>query len=408
MEMKRLIYLDNAATTPIDMRVLEKMLPYFGGEYGNPSSVYEIGRKSKHIIERARQGVAEIIGAKSSEIIFTGSGTESDNLAILGIARDNKKHGNHILISSIEHKAVLDSAKQLEKEGFVLEYIPVDEYGIVNVDEVMKMITDKTILVSVMYANNEIGTIQPIVELGNRINKTKSQMPIANGCPYFHTDACQAAGQLPINVQTLGVDLMTINASKIYGPKGIGVLYKKENINIEPIIFGGGQEQGLRSGTESVPLIVGMCESLRMVEEKRVKEFERLTALRDYLIKILREYINDIVLNGHPINRLPNNVHISIPSIEGESIVLMLDEIGIQVSTGSACSSHDLEVSHVLHAINLQHSRESADSKSNLVHGSIRISLGKDTTKEDLDYFVNELSGIVKRLKSMSSLTINL
>ncbi len=428
METKRSVYLDHAATTPIDIGVLEKILPYFGNEYGNPSSMYESGRKSRRVIENARQGIAELIGANSNEIIFTGSGTESDNLAVLGVTRANKEYGNHILISSIEHKAVLESAKRLEKEGFDVEYIPVDKYGIVDVDEIMNMITDKTILISVMYANNEIGSIQPVQELGRRIRELKSrkskveskensrsEFPASpneerrtTNFPLLHTDACQAVGQLPVDVRMLGVDLMTCNASKIYGPKGVGVLYKKDTITIEPIIVGGGQEGGLRSGTESVPLIFGMYESLTMIEKNREVESVRLTSLRDYTLRKLQENIPDIVINGHPTNRLPNNIHISIPSIEGESIVLMLDERGIQVSTGSACSSHDLEVSHVLKAIYLRPSRELASSDQNLMHGSIRMTLGKDTTKSDIDYCLQELSAIVVRLKSMSPLTMNL
>ncbi len=428
MESKRHIYLDNAATTPIDKEVLVKMLPYFGDEYGNPSSIYETGRKSASVIQSARKGVAEILGAKESEIIFTGSGTEGDNLAILGCARANKQYGNHILISSIEHKAVLEPAKQLEKEGFVVEYIPVDKHGIVDVDEIMKMITDKTILISVMYANNEIGSIQPIAKIGTFLQELRSKKQEARieensrsefsstityhlpptTFPIFHTDACQAVGQLSINVQTLGVGLMTLNAGKIYGPKGVGVLYKKENVSIEPILFGGGQEHGMRSGTESVPLIIGMHEALKISEERRVNESERLTSLRDYFLKRLQERIPNIVVNGHPTNRLPNNIHISIPAIEGESIVLMLDEMGIQASTGSACSSMDLEVSHVLHAIYSRQSCEPAGSDVNLMHGSIRFSLGKETTKEDIDYTVGVLEGIVKQLQNMSSLTLQL
>lgn len=399
MEMKGLIYLDNAATTPIDEKVLEKMLPYFRGEYGNPSSIYKSGRKAKQVIEHARQGLADVIGAKSSEVIFTGSGTEANNLAILGVARANKKYGNHILVSTIEHKSVLESVKQLEKEGFIIEYIPVDNYGVIDVDEIMKLITDKTILISVMYANNEIGTIQPIQELSKRVSEFKNQEPRTINYPLVHTDACQVAGQLSIDVRKLGVDLMTLNGGKIYGPKGIGVLYKKENINIEPIIFGGGQESGLRGGTESVPLIVGMLEALCMVDKNREIESVRLTELRNYLIVKLKEIIGDVVLNGHPTNRLPNNVHISIPKIEGEAVVLMLDEMSVQVSTGSACSSKDLEVSHVLKAIN---------QSPEIIHGSIRFSLGKETRKDDIDYVMGVLGDIVKRLKSMSSLTINI
>lgn len=417
MEIKHLVYLDYAAGTPIDVEVLEKMLPYFGNEYGNPSSVYKIGRKSKSVIQKARAGVSEIIGATHQEIIFTGSGTEANNLAILGIARANKRYGNHVLISSLEHKSVLESAEQLKKEGFDVEYIPVDKYGVVDVDVCMNLVNERTILISVMYANNEIGTVEPIQELGRRLKDfrqqtadnrkySQNQSVVSDVCclksdiyPIFHTDACQVVGQLPIDVNMLGVDMMTLNSGKIYGPKGVGVLYKKENINIEPIIFGGGQENGIRSGTESVPLIVGIYEALTLAEKNRETESVRLTSLRDYFIQRLQETINDIVVNGHPTNRLPNNVHVSIPNIEGESIILMLDEEGIQASTGSACSSQDLEVSHVLKAIK-------QDEK--LMHGSIRFSLGKETTKEDIDYLIRVFEGIVKRLKSMSSLTVQL
>ena len=415
MEKRKSIYLDHAATTPTDVSVLEKMLPYYGSEYGNPSSIYEQGRRSAQAISSARQGLAELIGAKREEIIFTGSGTESDNLAILGVARANRAYGDHILVSSVEHKAVIESAEQLAKEGFKVDYIPVDKYGMVDVEQCMKLVNEKTILISVMYANNEIGTIEPIKELGRRIQDFRQQTLdsrksiqnesvtsvvsslMSNVYPIFHTDACQAVGYLPINVQELGVDMMTLNGSKIYGPKGIGVLYKKESVNIEPIIFGGGQEMGLRSGTESVPLIVGLSYALEKVDTERESESSRLTLLRDYLIKEIYEKIPDAILNGHPRTRLPNNVHISIPHIEGESVVLMLDELGIQVSTGSACSSHDLEVSHVLTAIG---------QSPELMHGSIRFTLGKENTKEDVDYLLSALPDIVNRLRNISSSTI--
>lgn len=415
MEMNRFVYLDHAAGTAVDPSVIKVMEPYFGAHFGNPSSLYKEGRIGRQSVEYARQGVANILGCESSEVIFTGSGTESDALAVLGVARANKVHGNHILVSSIEHKAVLESAKQLEKEGFDVEYIPVDNYGVVSVDDVVARIKDTTILISIMYANNEIGSIQPIQELGKRIREFKSRKLKVEAeenslrefssyllpptfYPLLHTDACQAAGQLSINVKDLDVDLMTINASKIYGPKGAGVLYKKEGVILEPLIIGGGQERGLRGGTENVPLIVGMCEALKLVEERRENESERLVNLRDYLLESLKKVIPDVVLNGHPTNRLPNNLHISVPQIEGESIVLMLDEMGIQVATGSACSAQDLEVSHVLRAINQDQS---------LMHGSIRMTLGKDTTKDDLDYFVSIFSDVVIRLKSMSSLTVH-
>jgi cysteine desulfurase len=414
MQKDRLVYLDHAAGTAVDPSVIKAMEPYFGVHFGNPSSLYKEGRLGRQSVESARLGIANILGCEPSEVIFTGSGTESDVLAVLGVARAHKAYGNHILVSSIEHKAVLESAKQLEKEDFDVEYIPVDNYGVVSVDDVIARIKDTTILISVMYANNEIGSIQPIQELGKRIREFKSRklkveseenslrefssynLP-STFYPLLHTDACQATGQLPVNVKDLGVDLMTINASKIYGPKGIGALYKKDDITLEPLIIGGGQERGLRGGTENVPFIVGMYEALTLVEERRDAESIRLCSLREYLLESLKRAIPDVVLNGHPTNRLPNNLHISVPQIEGESVVLMLDEMGIQVATGSACSTNDLEVSHVLRASNQDES---------LMHGSIRITLGKDTTKEDLDYFVSIFSDVVIRLKSMSSLTV--
>lgn len=394
MNNGRRIYLDNAATTPLASEVLDAMLPYYGGEYGNPSSLYFSGRKTKSVLEIARKKVASVLDSLPEEIIFTGSGTESDNLALLGACRANKKHGTHILISSIEHKAVIESAKQLEKEGFSVEYIPVDKYGMIDVGDCVSRITDKTILISVMYANNEIGTVQPIQELANAIKSHKLQ---ANGYPLFHTDACQAAGYLPLSVTSLGVDLMTINGSKIYGPKGVGVLYKHKNVIIEPIIVGGGQEFGLRSGTESLPLVVGMSEALVRVESRRESESKRVTGLREYCLERLQQAIPDIVLNGHPTVRLPNNIHISVPQVEGESIVLMLDNEGIEASTGSACSASDLQVSHVLTAIK---------QDTTLMHGSLRLSFGETTTQEECDYLLAILPDCIKRLRSMSPLSL--
>lgn len=389
------IYLDHAATTPTASEIVNAMLPYYGGEYGNPSSIYSTGRHAKVAITTARHNIASLLGVIPDEIFFTGSGTESDNLAILGVARANREFGNHILISTIEHKAVLESAKQLEKEGFIIEYIPVDNYGMIDIADCVARINDKTILISVMYANNEIGTIQPITELAHAIalHKGKKQFPL------MHTDACQAAGYLSLDVTKLGIDLMTLNSSKIYGPKGIGLLYKHKNVHIEPIIFGGGQEQGIRSGTENLPLIIGLAEALLRVEERREEESERLMQLRDYCINALRQEIPDMALNGHLTSRLPNNIHISVPYVEGESMVLMLDEAGIQASTGSACSASDLQVSHVLVAINQDIS---------LMHGSLRLSLGEKTTQKECDYLLSVLPGIIKRLRSISPLTISL
>lgn len=390
------IYMDHAATTPTRADVLDIMLPYFGDECGNPSSLYSSGRKSHIAIEKSRQNIADILGVEKDEIIFTASGTESDNLAILGIARVNREYGNHILISSIEHKAIIEPAKQLEKEGFVIEYIPVDNDGVINVEYVVSRITDKTILISVMYANNEIGTVQPIKELAEAIKEFRNSITYnlqPKTFPILHTDACQAAGYLPIDVKSLGVDSLTLNGSKIYGPKGIGILYKNKNIKIEPIIFGGGQERSLRSGTENLPAIIGFDFALARVEERREKEFLRLTELRNYFIEGLRKNIPDLVLNGHPTSRLPNNIHISIPQVEGESMLLMLDEAGIQASTGSACSASDLQVSHVLMAIKQDVS---------LMHGSLRFSFGEDTMKEDCDYVISSLFSIVKKLRTIS------
>ncbi|MFA5132417.1 MAG: cysteine desulfurase family protein [Candidatus Paceibacterota bacterium] len=402
------IYFDHAATTQVAPEVLEAMLPYFGKEYGNPSSMYASGRKARAVMERERKNIATILGSEAEEILFTGSGTESDNMAILGIARANRSYGNHILVSSIEHKAVLEAAKQLSKEGFLIEYIPVNKEGLIDVEDCMARITDATILISVMYANNEIGTIQPIKELGRRIQEVRSRKQETpneerrtknDACPIFHTDACQAAGHLSLDVRTLGVDCMTINGSKIYGPKGVGVLYKRNSVPIEPIIFGGGQERALRSGTENLPSIVGMSYALTRVEKRREEESKRLIALRDYCMSELVCILPDVVINGSCTSRLPNNIHISVPFVEGESMVLMLDEEGIEASTGSACSASDLQVSHVLTAIN---------QDTSLMHGSLRFSFGEATTKEECDYLLTVLPGIIKRLRSMSPLTISL
>jgi cysteine desulfurase len=389
------VYLDYAATTPMDPQVLEVMLPYFAGRYGNASSMYGSGRRAAHAIAGARGTVARILGCTPEEIIFTGSGTESDNVALLGTARANKTHGRHIIVSAIEHKAVLECAVQLECEGFEVSIAPVLQSGLLDLEAFGRLLRSDTILVSIMYANNEIGTVEPIVEIAALIKKHRGQRQF----PLLHTDACQAAGFLLLNVHTLGVDLMTLNGSKIYGPKGVGILYKRSGVRMEPLIVGGEQEGGLRAGTESVPLIVGCAEALSLAEAFREEESARLTELRDYLIERVRTKIPEARLNGHPERRLPNNAHFSFPHIEGESILLMLDQLGVEASTGSACSARDLRPSHVL--LSLGQSAE-------LAHGSIRFSLGRYTTREELDYCLSVLPGIVRRLNSLSALTATL
>ncbi len=384
------IYLDYAATAPTDKNILKKMMPYFSDLYGNPSSLHSSGRRASQIIVESRKKVADILNVLPEEIIFTGSGTESDNLAIIGIARANREHGNHIIVPAIEHKAILESVKELKKEGFEITILPVKSDGIIDVKECINSIKEGTILISIMYANNEIGAIEPIQQLSRAI-KTRRGSGIF---PIFHTDACQAAGFLSLDVNELGVDSMTLNGSKIYGPKGVGALYVKKNIRLNPIIVGGEQEKNQRAGTESVPLIFGFGEALVKADKMRKSESKRLKILRDYFIKKLAQKIPKMVLNGHKQNRLPNNIHFSIPHIEGESMLLMLDKMGIEASTGSACSAFDLKPSHVLTAIG---------QNPDLIHGSIRFSLGRDTTKKKLDYVLSVFPDIVEKLSKMSA-----
>lgn len=385
----RRIYLDNASTTPIDPAVLDVMLPYLVEKYGNPSSLHYEGRTAKNAIEKSRNKIAEIIGAKEDEIIFTSGGTESDNLAILGLARAYRNDGNHIITSVVEHKAVLASCKKLEKEGFEITYLDVDSDGLISLEKLKSSIKPETILVSVMYANNEIGVIQPIDDIAKIIKESKVSNPI------FHSDACQAVGALSIDVNQLGVDALTISSSKIYGPKGIGCLYLDKALKIEPIILGGGQEKNIRSGTESVASIVGFAEALSISENKRASESVRLRELRDYLLSRIRKEIKDVSLNGGIQNRLPNNINISIRGVEGESLVLMLDNSGIACSTGSACSSADLNPSHVLIGIGVP---------LELAHCSARFTLGRYTKKKDIDYTVDILVECVEKIRSISSI----
>ena len=387
------IYLDYAATTFVRPEVLKEMQPYFTKNFGNPGSLHNAGLKAKKAIDNARAKIAGIIGAKPEEIIFTGSGTESINLAIKGVARACKKagKGNHIITSKIEHHAVLDSCKFLEEnEGFQVTCLPVDKFGIVNLQELEKAIRPETVLITVMYANNEIGTVQPVQEIAKIAGKHNV---------LFHTDACQAGYELNVNVQDLGVDLMTLNGSKIYGPKGVGMLYVRKGTPIEAVIHGGGQERNLRSGTENVSGIVGFAKALKICQKEKFKESKRLEKLRDYFIKELKKKIPDIVLNGHPTQRLPNNVNISILGIEGEAILLKLNEFEIFASSGSACTSQSLEPSHVILATGVPYE---------IAHGSLRFSFGITTTRKQLDYVLKVLPKIVKGLRQLSPVNLKL
>ncbi|MDP3052920.1 MAG: cysteine desulfurase family protein [bacterium] len=399
--MKKLIYLDYAATTPLAPEVKKAMDPFWSENFGNPSSIYQSGIKAKNALGQARQKIAKILGARETEIIFTAGGTESANLAILGLNRavqKTLKKPGHIITTKIEHPAVLNSALALEEEGFNVSTLPVDKYGLINSEQIKKAVKPETILVSVMYANNEIGTIEPIAEIGKllkKINEERKNKKLPK--IYFHTDACQAAGYLDLNVEKLGVDLLTLNGSKIYGPKGSAILYVRAGTPLKPIIFGGGQEKGLRSGTENVPAYVGLAKALELAQKNRKKESQRLKKLSQNLTERILKTIPKTFLNGHPEKRLPNNVNITILDIEGEALLLHLDQYGICASTGSACHSQTLQPSHVLQAIGLP--RE-------IIHGSLRLTLGKKTTQKDIDYVLKVLPPIVKKLRELSPVKI--
>lgn len=423
------VYLDHAATTYLDPRVRDAMEPYWSGNFGNPASLYRVGRRAKDALDNARETVARFLNAKPEEIIFTGGGTEAINLAIFGVARfysrkpdfqtsqnlGNVQYTNilenvgvsrgHLITSAIEHHAVLHSIEALQKEGFSagggpasgweVTYLPVNEDGLINFEDVKKAIRPDTILVSIMYANNEIGTIEPIEEIGKIIKMAREERKtVGNAAPiFFHTDACQAAGALDLDVQKLGVDLLAMNGSKIYGPKGVGCLYLRRGVRVKPLIYGGGQENMLRSGTENIPGIVGFAKALELAQEDRERENARLIELRDYFIGRLVKEIPKVVLNGHPIKRLPNNVNASVLDIEGEAVILYMDEYGISMSTGSACTSTTLDPSHVILALGRPYE---------YAHGSLRFTLGKRTTKEDLDYVMQVFPGVVERLRQIS------
>ncbi len=384
--MEKYIYMDNAATTRVKQEVLDEMLPYFTENYGNPSSIYALGSKSKNAVEIARERVAKAINANPKEIFFTAGGSEADNWAIKGVAFANRNKGNHIITSKIEHHAVLHTCEYLEKHGFRVTYLDVDEYGMVNLEQLEKSITDDTILISIMFANNEIGTIQPIKEIG--------QIAKSHGV-YFHTDAVQAIGHVRIDVDELNIDLLSMAAHKFYGPKGVGALYIRKGVKIDSLIAGGGQERNRRAGTENVPGIVGMGKAIELAYEHLDESNAKLIKLRDKLISKVLDNIDHVRLNGHPTKRLPGNVNLCFEYIEGESMLLSLDMEGIAASSGSACTSGSLEPSHVLLAIGLPHE---------IAHGSLRLSLGDFNTEEEVDYVVDKLIEIVSRLRAMSPL----
>ncbi|HEM61191.1 MAG TPA: cysteine desulfurase NifS [Chloroflexi bacterium] len=387
MEERRTIYLDHAATTPVDPQVVEAMLPYFGERYGNASSIHSLGQDARQGLEKARVEVAGILNCTPEEIVFTSCGTESDNLALRGVAWRNRPRGDHIITSSIEHHAVSHTCEQLERSfGFEVTYLPVDRYGLVDPGDVERAINESTILISIMYANNEMGTIEPIAEIG--------QIARSHGVP-FHTDAVQAAGALTLDVHELKVDLLSLSAHKFYGPKGVGLLYVREGVEILPVQTGGGHEGGLRSGTENVAGIVGLATALKLAEARREEQSQRLTELRDRLVEGVLSSVGDCLLLGHPERRLPNSASIAFEYVEGEGILMSLDMEGIATSSGSACSTGSSDPSHVLLAMGVP---------AEVARGSMRMTLGHENTQEDVDRVLEVLPGIVERLRAMSPL----
>ncbi len=387
MEKKRTVYLDHAATTPVHPAVVEAMLPYFTERYGNPSSIYRLGQEGRKAIDEARAQIAQILNCQPKEIVFTSCGTESDNLAIRGVAFKNRDKGNHIITSSVEHHAVSHTCEQLEKHfGFRVTYLPVDRYGQVDPANVEKAITDESILITIIYAHNEVGTIEPIAEIG-RIAR-------AHRVP-FHTDGVQGGGALSLDVEELKVDFLSLSAHKFYGPKGVGLLYLRWGTQVLPTQTGGAQERNRRAGTENVPYIVGMAKALQLAQGNREEENRRLIALRDRLIQGVLSSIPHTQLTGHPSERLPNSATFTINYVEGEGLLLSLDLAGISASSGSACTSASLEPSHVLLAMGIP---------PEVAHGSLRLTLGRENSEEDVDYVLEVLPGIVERLRAMSPL----
>jgi len=380
----KMIYMDYNATTPCDERVVEAMLPYFTKEFGNPSSIYNLARNSRKAVEKAREDVAKLLDCSPEEVFFTSCGTEADNWAIVGTAFGKKEKGRHIITSSIEHHAVLNTCKFLEKMGYEVTYLPVDRYGIVDIDALKRSIRKDTVLVTIMAANNEIGTIQPIKDIAEIVREKGI---------YFHTDGVQIAGKVPLSVKGLGVDMLSLSGHKFYGPKGVGALYVRKGVRLIPFLYGGGQEKGKRAGTENVAGIVGLGKAAEIAIKEMEEEGRKIKELRDELEKGLKERIPEIIINGHPERRLYNTLNLCIKYIEGESILLHLDFEGICASSGSACTSGSLEPSHVLLAVGIP---------AEVAHGSIRFSLGKHNTKEDVEKVVEVLPGIVEKLRKMS------
>lgn len=384
--MKTRIYLDNAATTKTSQEVVDAMLPYFTENYGNASSIYEVGQRSKEAITTAREDIAKVLGAKTEEIYFTAGGSEADNWALKAAFEAYSKKGNHIITTKIEHHAILHTCEYLEKKGAEITYLDVDENGLVNLDKLQKAIRPETILISIMFANNEIGTIEPVKEIG-MIAKEHGVL--------FHTDAVQAFGQVPIDVDEMNIDMLSSSAHKINGPKGIGFLYIRKGVKIRSFVHGGAQERKRRAGTENVPGIVGYGVAAKRAAETMEVRTAKERELRDYFIDRVLKEIPYVKLNGDPVKRLPNNINLSFRFVEGESLLIMLDMKGIAASSGSACTSGSLDPSHVLLAIGLPHE---------IAHGSLRLTLGEDTTKEDLDYTLEQLKEIIGKLRDLSPL----
>ena len=390
---EKLIYMDHAATTPLRPEVLDAMLPYFRESFGNPSGIYTLAQEGRKAVDDSRETVARILGARMSEIVFTSGGTESDNTAIKGAAQALASTGNHIVTTSIEHHAVLHACHQMEQMGFDVTYLPVDKYGMVDLDEVAGALTERTTLVSVMLANNELGTIEPVAEIARLV---KDEAARIGRTIVVHTDAVQAAGLIDLNVKSLGLDMLSLSAHKFHGPKGVGALYVRRGTPFEPQQMGGGQERQRRSGTENVPGIVGLAEALRLATEERESHAEHCTHLRDKIVDYVLDTVDGVRLNGHPTERLPNNANFSFESVEGEPVLLGLDLAGICASSGSACSSASLEPSHVLIAIGLS---------AEVAQGSLRITVGRGNTEQEVDYLLETLSDLIARLRAMPSLT---
>ena len=388
---RRQVYFDNASTTPLHPRVLRAMMPYLTRDYGNPSNFYALGHRAKKAIANALKQLTTALHCRPDEFIFTGSATEANNLAIAGTVRAHKSEGNRIIISALEHKGIIAVAEALEKEGFEIIKLPVGRDGLVSLEEITKNLNDKTIIVSVTMADSETGTLQPISEIASLIKSFRGDRSL----PYFHTDASQAAVYAEINIEKLGVDLLTLSAHKLRGPKGVGGLYLRRGLKLEPIIYGGGQQGKLRSGTENVPAIVGFGQAVELNEKYKKKGRAQVKKLRDILEKGIFKSVKKVVLNGHPIKRLPNFLNLSIEDIEGEALLLELDEQGIMINTGSACNSESLEPSYILTALG---------TPEEFIPGSVRITLGAETTRSDVNYTLKHLPAIVERLRGMTLL----